>query len=342
MYGDSKSTIANPNLEKLREFYRKILGKRKQLIWFNIIVGILALIILVFFVRSYYTSTVTILPDIGAKQSLMQLSDLASLVGINVSEGGETNIYRKIVSAETVLKPVVYYKYKTEEFSQPVNLIKYFDIDDYEDKPEELRKRKRFLDVKKILTDNLKTELDKKTNVLKISVTMPESKLSSDVANNIVNSLDQYLRNKTKFRAKEQRIYLEKRIKQLKDSLFRAEENFKAFREKNRKIDKSPALLLEQKRLAREIEILQTVYAELNKHLELAKIEEIKDAPILNIMEYAQEPVRKAGPPKLLIFLFIISVSIILSLLYAIYFDRYYNLYRTLVNQLKQDNPPNK
>ncbi len=48
----------------------------------------------------------------------------------------------------------------------------------------------------------------------------------------------------------------------------------------------------------RNVEILQTVYVELTKQLEIAKIDEIKDAPVLNVKEFAKSPVKKAGPRR--------------------------------------------
>ncbi len=326
------------NFENVGILLSRLQNKKKQLILFNGAVTVLAVLILLLLVKSYYTSVITILPDASKKSSLTQFSDLASMVGINIGDVGGTEIYKNLVTAEAVLSPVIYSKYKTNEYPDSVNLVEYFEIDEYNNEPLEIRERKRFLDVKEILLENIITGLDKKTKVLTLKVTMPESKLSADVANKIVWSLDQYLRNKTKFHAREQRIYLEKRITQVKDSLFLAEEKLKNFRERNRVIENSPSLFLEQQRLLRDVEILQTVYAELNKHLELAKIEEVKDTPILNLMEYAKEPIIKAGPPKLLILIFIVALSIVISVAFVIFYPRYKEIYSVVLSRINTDN----
>jgi len=320
--------------DNLKTLISKIQSKKKQFVLFNVSVAILTALILIFLVKSYYTSKITILPDTGKKTTFNQFSDLASMIGINIAETGGTEIYRNLITSETVLAPVIYSRFLTTEFPDSVNLIEYFEVEEYGDEPAELRKRKRFLDAKEILIDNITTELDKKTKILTLKVTMPESKLSAEVANKIVSSLDQYLRKKTKFNAREQRIYLEKRIKQVKDSLFTAEERLRNFREKNRAIKNSPSLLLEQQRLLRDVDILQTVYAELNKHLELAKIEEVKDTPILNLVEYAREPVLKSGPQKLMILIFIMALSIVLSLIYVVYYSDFKRIYSVVLNQI--------
>ncbi len=77
--------------------------------------------------------------------------------------------------------------------------------------------------------------------------------------------------------------------------------------------------MLEQSRLLRNVEILQTVYVELMKQMEIVKIDEIKDTPILNVKELAREPIKKSGPPRSIIFLTIIISAFFLSFLYFSY-----------------------
>lgn len=106
---------------------------------------------------------------------------------------------------------------------------------------------------------------------------------------------------------------------QVKDSLTISENKLKDFREQNRMIAQSPMLLLEQGRLMRQVEILQTVFVEITKQLEIAKIDEIKDAPILNIKENAKDPVLKAGPKRSVILIIVLFISLIFSVFYYLF-----------------------
>ena len=69
----------------------------------------------------------------------------------------------------------------------------------------------------------------------------------------------------------------------------------------------------------RNVEILQTVFIELTKQLEIAKIDQIKDAPVLNVKEYAKNPVKKAGPKRASSLIIIMFFSVVLSGLYFIF-----------------------
>ena len=193
-------------IEKLRPYILKLWCKRKILLIINGVVLILSLLFLLLFVKSYYESTVTILPEYGNKSSMLsQFSGLASLAGVNVGSGAPTEIYQNLVQSESVVGPVIYSRYLTKEFPDSVNLIQYFKVKSEDPNPE-IQKRKRYITVNDLLTKSLiSTDVDRMTKILTIKVTMPEAQLSADVVNKLVASLDQYIRTKRKSYAGEQR-----------------------------------------------------------------------------------------------------------------------------------------
>lgn len=323
-------------VEKVRPYFKKLWAHRKTFGLFNLAVLILALAYLLFLTKPFYDSTITILPEYGSKSSSMlsQLSGLASIAGVKVGESAPTEIYQILISSETVLQNVIYTKYLTKEFPDSVNLIEYFKIDEKDDNPA-IQKRKNFLVLYENLTKGrISTDVDRMTKILNITVTMPEAELSADVSNKLAQSLDLYIRTQRKSYATEQSFYLEKRTKQVKDSLTAAENNLKTFREQNRIVVQSPNLLLEQGRLMRNVEILQTVFIELTKQLEIAKIDQVKDAPVLNVKEYAKNPVKKAGPKRASSLITIMFFSFILSGLFFILKEDIVKYFRLLKSGL--------
>ncbi len=301
-------------IDKVRPYATRLRELRKKLFIFNSIIGILVLVYLYLIAKPYFESSVTILPEYGSKSTtLSNLTQLAALAGVRVGDSAPSEIYQNLVYSETVLSSVIYNKYRTEKYNQPVDLVQYIlgkDTLRYD-------KRRNFLIIYKAMTEGIvKTNLERLTKILTVTVSMPESKLSADVANKIGESLDLYVRTKRKTYASEQRFYLEKRTAQLKDSLSFAEEKLKNFREQNRVIVQSPGLLLEQGRLMREVEILNAVYIELNKQLEIAKIDDIRETPIVNIREWAKEPVIKTGPARVKNFVILMFFSVLFSSLF--------------------------
>ena len=96
----------------------------------------------------------------------------------------------------------------------------------------------------------------------------------------------------------------------MKQDLTKAENTLKEFREKNRQV-LSPQLLLEQERLIRDVQINASVYTELRKQLELVKIEEVKNIPVINVMDSARAPAKKDKPKRAAIVLTTFFLSLI-------------------------------
>ena len=286
---------------------------RKKILLILSIEFVLIVAFIYLFARPYYESTVTILPDYGNQSMLGSLSSLASLAGVSVGNATPTDIYENLVTSESVLGPVIESKYLTQEFKDSVNLIEYFGKTPSRWLPVQQQERGMFLECyHDLVKHRVKTDLSALTKILDVTVKMPESELSAQVVNRITESLDKYVRTERKSNAKDQRIYVEMRIRQVQDSLALSEDLLKKFQEENKVVQQSPELLLEQSRLSRNIEIFQTVFVQLTQQLELSKIDEIRDAPVLNIKEPAKDPIKKAGPQRILysiILMFIFGMS---------------------------------
>ena len=318
------------NVEKLRPYLKKLWAAKWKMVYINSGVCAVTVLILLFLVKPYYDSSVVVLPDLGNSgigSVLSQFSGLASLAGVNVGQADPSAIYESLVKSEAILEPVVYHKYYTKEFSHPVNLIEYFEIDPDESLPDSLQPRQMFLKLLKDLYDNrINTEVDRTTSILTITVRMPEARLSADVANEIAKSLNNFVVEQSSFKAKEDRKYLEKRVSDVKDSLAVAEDNLKKFSELNR-IAQSPQLFLEQARLTRVVEIKQALYIELVKQYEIAKLNELNDTPVINIQEKAKGPVKKTGPKRAIILILVMFFSFTLVCFYIAFetnIKRYY------------------
>lgn len=305
----AEPTLAE-TIKKISDFLKPVFAdmwkNRWKIIAIDVVILVLVALYLFFGLKNFYVSTVTIIPEIGTSRSSMGgLGDLAALAGISVGGGGDapTEIYQYLITTESILLPVAYKKYpapKDLDFTRDsINLFEYYEIevdDTAKYTTEEIRRLKQIKVVEE-LSEKVATSLEKKTKILDLSVETYNSHLSSLVANEIIKSLDDYVVNRRKSNAQQNRIYLEKRTSQVKDSLTVIEDILANFRDRNRVVV-SPNLILEQGRLMRALEIQQGIYVELTKQLELAKMQEIKDTPVISIREQAKESVLKSGPVR--------------------------------------------
>jgi uncharacterized protein involved in exopolysaccharide biosynthesis len=166
---------------------------------------------------------------------------------------------------------------------------------------------------------------DKHTEIIIITVVTDEPKLSADIANAMIEELDIYNREFRKNKATDQRKFIEGRLIEVKNDLTKAENQLKTFREKNRKVVDSPELLLEQERRVREVEMQNTIYVELNKQYELVKIEEVKDIPIVDVLDAAVPPVQRFKPQRKHFVLMMTLLSGVLSVGLTLLYDFYQN-----------------
>lgn len=312
----SQEPEANPiNWVEILSF----LWSSRKLIGFATGVATVGAIIVSLLLPEYFRSTATLLPETEKSKlaSLGGLSDLAALAGVNVGGNGSfAKLYPTIVKGEAVLRNVIYAQYQTEEFPIPVDLIKYWEI-------EEATPERDYETALKVLREGLEVSSDNKTNVVTIAIETPEPALSAAIVNNVTNELDAFIRTKQTTNAGEQRRWIEDRLEQVTKDLGRSEDVLKEFREKNRRVGDSPQLLLEQGRLLREVEINSTLYTELKKQFEIAKIEEIKNIPIINIMDPGRPAGRKSNPKRSMIVAVVFFVSFLSSSAYVLGIAKY-------------------
>jgi uncharacterized protein involved in exopolysaccharide biosynthesis len=284
------------------------------------VVGVVTVLAVIYslILPEYFKSTATILPETEKSKlaGLGNLSELASLAGVSTGEVSLTRLYPTIIKSESVLRNVIYAKYQTKKFKDSVNLIQFWEI-------KGKTPAEAYEAALKALGNELDVSLDMKTGVVSLSIETREPQLSADILNNTTSELDRFIRTKRTTNASEERKWIEGRLVEVKGDLEKSERVLKEFRENNRRVIDSPQLLMEQERLIREVQINSTLYIELKKQYELAKIEEIKNIPIINVMDPARPAARKARPKRSAIVLTVFTLSFLGSLLFVAGGNRY-------------------
>jgi len=81
--------------------------------------------------------------------------------------------------------------------------------------------------------------------------------------------------------------------------------------------NKVPEAGLEYVRRLRDVKYYETVFELLAKQFEMAKIEEAKDSSILQVLDSADIPDKKSGPPRLFLVLGVVLAALFLSICWA-------------------------
>jgi uncharacterized protein involved in exopolysaccharide biosynthesis len=260
----------------------------------SVLVSFLTLAVNFFLLQPYYKATATLLPETQKDKlsALGQFADIASLAGVTIPGSEIARLYPTIITSETILRNVLVKKYKPNALTDSVNLIQYFEYTDY---PYEEGMARSLVKLRSLLI----ALHENKTSTVGLSLEMPEPQLAATVLNAIIEELDSFMRNKRATSASEQVKWIDLRLKEVGQELRRAEDRLKDFRERNRRVADSPELLMQQDRLLRDVQVQSTVFVELTKQHELAKLEEIKNITIVNVLDPARVPVKKERPKRL-------------------------------------------
>ena len=274
------------------DIIRLLLSKKKFIIIVTAVITVGAIIVSLILPETF-KSTSVILPETDKTKlaGLGGLADLASMAGVGPGETSPVKLYPTILKSETVLKSVIYKKYHTKKSIDSVNLIEFWDI---QAKTPELA----YETALKALREGLDVSMEAKTSIIYITFESRDAQLSADVINGVTSGLDGFMRTKRTTNATKQRQWIEARLGDVKQDLAISENRVKDFREKNRIVSNSPLLVLEQDRLLRDVQINATLFAELKKQFELIKIEEIKNTPIVNVMDPAVPAAMKDKPRR--------------------------------------------
>ena len=289
----STTPSSSPPPRKLHQILAPVWAERKRILVWSLAAGILTLLVNFFVLDLTYKASTSLLPETekGKLGALSQFSGLAQLAGVSVPGSEVARLYPMIVTSETVLRPVIERTYQTQRYPQPVNLIQFFEID-------ESTAEKNMYEALKELRSDMTTNYDTKTSTVAVTLELEEAQLAADVLNAIIGELDRFMRLKRINTASEQAKWISARLVDVERELRNAEDALRVFSERNRRVSDSPELTLRQQRLQREVTVKSTIVIELKKQFELAKIEEIKNITIVNVLDEARPPVKKERPRR--------------------------------------------
>ena len=143
-------------------------------------------------------------------------------------------------------------------------------------------------------------DIQKELLFYNLTISAFEPLFARDFAIALIEELDSHQRLYNKTKTSETRQFIEERIVDTEKDLRGAEEALKNFRDRNRRIENSPALQLGQQRLSREVVVLTGVFTTLKQQLENTKIEEVKDSDYVVVLDPPEAPIQRSKPNRTL------------------------------------------
>ena len=142
---------------------------------------------------------------------------------------------------------------------------------------------------------------DKKTGIYTVILNASEARYVRELNAALIKELDAHQREYNKTKTSNTRRFIDERIVETEKELQSAEEVLKNFMDRNRRIENSPALQLEQQRLSREVTVLTGVFTTLKQQLETSKIEEVRDLDYVIVLDPPEVPIYPIETQKIMI-----------------------------------------
>lgn len=269
---------------------------------------IVAAVVLTFVLAPSYRATasfVTTDVSIELPRGLSDLADQPGLTGIasQLGLGGSRDpsqspgFYVQLLQSRELLTRLTLSRYanpRTPDPADSANLVELFAITS--------RDPQRAVEIAvKRLQRKMRVVPDARTNLVVMRVDAPWPALAADIANRAMELASAFNREQRLSRSQARRTFLQDRVTAALAELRATEDSQRLFYERNRQWENSPTLIVEERRVRRQVETASTLYLGLRREFETARIDEINNTPVITVVDRAVPPRRREWPRRGLI-----------------------------------------
>lgn len=310
------------------EILRKIIAVRKTL-YKAAGVGVVLGIIIALSIPKQYTVTVTLSPEMGGDKAGGGLASLASsfLGGAATSNSPDAlnaTLAPDIVTSTPFILELFNTRVQTLDGELDTTLVTYLDKQKtpwwgyiikapsmaigaikalFTEKPDSATTLNPFQLTEKEaakvkgLRQSILAEVDKKTAMTTITVTLQDPKVTAIVADSVVGKLQQYIIDYRIKKAKEDCAYLEELYKERQQEYYDAQSKYAHYFDTNRNIA-FQSVRAEQERLQNDMNLAYQVYSQVAQQLQVARAKIQEEKPVFAVVEPASIPLQPSGTSR--------------------------------------------
>jgi len=266
-----------------------LLRHRRTVVAIPVAAALLAVLVALVLPRSY-RSIASLTPQADEAQ-LSELAGLASQFGIPLpvtSTAESPQFYAELLRTRTLLSETAAtrYSFLPDGAERPIegDLLEILGID------AETRDAAIELAVEELEEDLVGVWTDPETGVVEFSVTTRWADLSHQVAVRMLELVNRFNVETRNSQAAAEREFTEGQLAEAETALRVAEDSLEAFLQRNRRYENSPELRFQLERLQRRVDLRQQVYASLAQSYEQARIDAVRDVPVITVVERPSRP----------------------------------------------------
>ena len=287
----------------IKNILQKIINDKSKLFFLLFLSIVFSVVLSIILPKKYVAEMSITQSSPNLSSGLGNVSSIASSFGINLNNmKGDVFYLPNLIQSNSLKKSIV--QKERVIHNNSTNLVEYFN------NPflpfEQLDDDEKLINSIEVFSSNLILLEDQNSGMITVKF-ISDSPLSEEVLNDINVYLNRYLNSGINLQASSMLELINEEISTTKSELNRVEDQLALFIDENRNYFDSPNLVLQFKRLERDIEILNQKYTNLIIQQTMAMIEEKKQLPKLNIIS---EPFSDTSPysPSLINILFVVLI----------------------------------
>lgn len=235
-----------------------------------------------------WTSTASFLPK-GAQTGGAVGSDLAARFGISLGggdPGSSPAFYSRLLQSRAVLTEAAgaTYEYLADGRRSRATLDRIFEIEE----PNADRRRALVVEA---LKSRIDVTTDPQTGFVLVSFEAPDPVLAQNVTAKLIELVNEFNLRNRQSQAGMERRFIQERLTTVRGELQTAIARLQSFLQQNATYG-SPQLMLQREQLQQEVSARQALVTTLSQAFENARINEVRDTPVITVLETADLPVR--------------------------------------------------
>lgn len=162
------------------------------------------------------------------------------------------------------------------------------------------------------LRKQISAEVDKKTAITTLSITLQDPKVTATIADSVVSKLQQYITTYRTSKAKEDCQYLEKLHKERQQEYYDAQQRYARYVDANSNVV-FQSTMAERERLQNDMNLAYQVYSQVAQQLQVARAKVQEEKPVFAVVEPAVVPLYPSNTSRKVIVIGFVFLAVALT-----------------------------
>lgn len=162
------------------------------------------------------------------------------------------------------------------------------------------------------LRKQITAEVDKKTSITILTVTLQDPKVTATMADTVVSKLQQYISAYRTSKAKEDCQYLEMLYKERQQEYYTAQQRYARYVDANSNVV-FQSTMAERERLQNDMNLAYQVYSQVAQQLQVARAKVQEEKPVFAVVEPAVVPLNPSGTSRKVIVIGFVFLAVALT-----------------------------